>query len=66
VIEASGEAAKWRDIDAIVGLWNDPTTDRQYWERVWCNRLVKGGSQAFDVVRWKTLAREVARSSRAT
>src|SRR5690606_13195350 len=57
VIEASGPAAAWRDIDSIVDLWRDPTTDRTYWERVWCNRLVKGGARAFDVERWKALAR---------
>lgn len=57
VIEASGPAAAWRDIDAIVGLWADPTTDRAYWERAWCNRLVKGSDQAFDVEAWKRLAR---------
>jgi hypothetical protein len=57
VIEASGSAAAWRDIEAIVGLWSDPTTDRAYWERVWCNRLVKGSSQAFEMQRWRTLAR---------
>jgi hypothetical protein len=57
VIEASGSAASWRDIDAIVNLWNDPTTDRAFWERVWCNRLVKGATQAFNVERWKELAR---------
>ncbi len=57
VIEASGPAAEWRDIDAIVGLWSDPTTDRTYLERVYCNRLVKSGSQAFDVVKWRTLAK---------
>jgi phage terminase large subunit-like protein len=57
VIEASGPAASWRNIDAVVGLWSDPTTDRAYWERVWCNRLVKGATQAFDVVRWGTLTR---------
>lgn len=56
VVEASGQAAGWRDIDAIVSLWNDPTTDRQYWERVWCNRLVQSSSQAFDVTRWRALA----------
>jgi phage terminase large subunit-like protein len=56
VEEASGPAAVWRDIDAIVGLALDPTTDLAYWERVWCNRLVKGGSQAFDVEAWKALA----------
>lgn len=60
VIEASGPAAAWRDIDAIVGLWADPTTDRAYWERVWCNRLVKSTSQAFDVEQWKTLAKPEA------
>src|SRR5690606_33062251 len=38
VLEASGAAATWRDVDAIVGLWSDPTTDRKYWERVWLNR----------------------------
>ena len=57
VIEASGAAASWRDIDAIISLWNDPTTDRTYWERVWCNRLVKSSSQAFDVAKWSALAR---------
>lgn len=56
VREASGPAEAWRDIDGIVSLWNDPTTDRAYWERVWCNRLVKGSTQAFSVLRWKELA----------
>jgi len=57
IIEASGPAAAWRDIDAIAGLWADPTTDKAYLERVWCNRLVKGATQAFDVVRWQELTR---------
>lgn len=57
VIEASGEASAWRDIDAIVSLWADPTSDRTYLERVYCNRLVKSGSQAFDVLKWRSLAR---------
>jgi phage terminase large subunit-like protein len=57
VVEASGPAASWRDIEAIVSQWNDPTTDRAYWERVWCNRLVKSASQAFSVQRWRELAR---------
>lgn len=55
VIEASGPAAAWRDIDGIVAQWADPTTDRQYWERVYCNRLVQGSSQAFNVNQWKGL-----------
>jgi hypothetical protein len=57
IIEASGPTVAWRDIDAIVARWADPTTDRTYWERVYCNRLVKSATQAFDVERWKALAR---------
>ena len=56
VIEASGPAAKWRDIDSIIALWNDPTTDRPFWERVWCNRRVQGTHKAFDVEQWNALA----------
>lgn len=55
VIEASGPAHSWRDIDGIVELWRDPTTDRSFWERVWCNRLVKSSKKAFDTERWKEL-----------
>src|SRR5690606_26992014 len=57
VREASGPAAEWRDIDSIVELWRDPTTDRTFWERVWCNRIVKGSQQAFDIERWRELER---------
>lgn len=56
VIEASGPAAAWRDIDAIVALLDAPDTDRAYWERVWCNRLVQQSTQAFDIEAWKKLA----------
>jgi phage terminase large subunit-like protein len=55
VIEASGSAAEWRDIDSIVQLWRDPTTDRSYWERVYCNRLVRASRKAFDILQWKAL-----------
>lgn len=58
VIEASGPAVAWRDIDAIVELWRDPTTDRTYWERVWTNRLVRSAHRAFDAEAWDALARE--------
>jgi len=57
VIEASGPSAAWRDIDAIVALWKDPTSDRAYLERVYANRLVRGATQAFEVVQWKALER---------
>ena len=55
VVEASGEAVEWRDVEAIVELWRDPTTDRQFWERVWCNRLVKSTVAAFDRRAWVSL-----------
>jgi phage terminase large subunit-like protein len=60
VVEASGPAAGWRDIDSIVELWRDPTTDRAYWERVWCNRPVQGSQRAFDVDRWRALRQPVS------
>ncbi len=58
VIEASGEAAKWRDIDTIVSLWSDPTTDRNFWIRVWLNKLVRTSGQAFDSQLFDGLAGE--------
>ena len=57
VIEALGSAAAWRDVDAIVELWRDPTTDRTYFDRVFCNRLVKSSLKAFDADAWKALQR---------
>jgi phage terminase large subunit-like protein len=56
VIEASGPAAEWSDIDGIVEQWQDPTADKSYLERVWLNRLVRASERAFDVERWKDLA----------
>lgn len=58
VLEASGAAAEWRDIDGICALYDDPAWDRAYWERVWCNRLVQGSTQAFDVAIWDALKTE--------
>lgn len=57
ITEASGQAASWSDLDAIVNLWDDPGADTAYLERVYCNRLVKGSTQAFDVLLFKALAR---------
>lgn len=62
VREASGPSiAAWPDfegqVDAIVALYNAPDTDRAYWERVWLNRRVQAGRQAFSVERWAELAR---------
>lgn len=56
VIEASGPAATWSDIDGIVEQWRDPTSDKTYLERVWLNRLVRASERAFDIEQWRTLA----------
>lgn len=55
VAEASGPAAGWSDLDSIVAMWQDPQTDRRYFERVWLNRLVQASGQAFDVERLQAL-----------
>ena len=47
VVEASGPAAEWSDIDGICDLWRDPTSDLAYMERVFANRLVQQTAQAF-------------------
>lgn len=57
VIEASGPAAAWSDIEGIVDQWNDPTSDKSYLERVWLNRLVRSSERAFDIERWRELER---------
>ncbi|MBW1600886.1 terminase [Streptomyces sp. JJ66] len=55
--EASGPAiAAWPDfegqVDYVASLYNHPDTDRAYYERVWLNRRVQAGRQAFDARRW--------------
>jgi hypothetical protein len=56
VIEASGPALEWSDVESIMALWADPRTDRTYWERVWTNRPGSSGAAAFDSARWAELA----------
>lgn len=56
--EASGPSiATWPDfegqVDYVASLYNHPDTDRAYYERVWLNRRVQAGRQAFDVKRWR-------------
>ena len=57
VLEASGPVAAWSSLDEIAGLYDDPTVDRSYWERVWLNRPVRSADLAFDAKRWAALAR---------
>lgn len=62
VIEARGpEAAEWSDIDRICAQWDDPSTDKQYLERVWLNRATGMTGRAFDAARWAELAGRLVR-----
>jgi phage terminase large subunit-like protein len=56
VLEASGPAAVWSDIDGICEQWRDPTVDKTFLERVWLNRVVRASERAFDVEQWRILA----------
>lgn len=40
---------------SIARQWDRPRADKAYLERVWTNRWVKSGRQAFDVKRWAGL-----------
>ncbi len=55
VMEASGPAAEWSDIESIIAMFGDPTSDRAYIRRVWLNQLVRSSDKAFDIERWKEL-----------
>lgn len=69
VIEASGPVAAWSDIESIVDLFQDPKADRPFLERVWLNRPIQQTRKAFDVAKWKALARpsyQVPTGSRIT
>lgn len=55
VVEASGPAAAWSDIDSIVAQWDEPDADPNYLERVWLNRARPSTFQAFDVTAWRAL-----------
>jgi hypothetical protein len=57
VEEATAESKRsWTNFPAILSLAAAPDTDFAYWQRVWCNRLVKGAERAFDAVAWANLA----------
>ena len=60
IAEATGPAGEYgpgqfRD---IARQWDRPGADKNYLERVWLNRWVRAGSQAFDIPKWRTLGPE--------
>ena len=57
VTEATGPVGEYGpgQFESIARQWERPTADKAYLERVWLNRWVKSGRQAFDAKRWATL-----------
>jgi hypothetical protein len=57
VLEASGPAAAWSDVEGILSQFQDPEADLAYLERVWLNRPVKSAERAFNVEDFKACHR---------
>lgn len=57
VEEATGPVGEYGpgQFESIARQWERPTADKAYLERVWLNRWVKSGRQAFDTSRWAEL-----------
>lgn len=51
--DASGPARGWStfgiQLERVLASWEDPGTDRNYFERVWLNRKVMSHAQVFDI-----------------
>lgn len=60
ITEATGPAGEWGpgQFDDIASQWDEPGADPGYLERVWLNRWIKAGRQAFDPKRWSELCHE--------
>lgn len=59
ITEATGPIGEFAlgQFESIADQWDRPKADRNYLERVWLNRWRRGGSQAFDLIRWRELER---------
>lgn len=58
IIEASGpDLAARTDVEDLASQWDIPNADKPYLERVWTNRWTQQGLQAFNLGKFKTLAR---------
>lgn len=57
VSEATGPVGEYGpgQFESIALQWDRPKADKAYLERVWLNRWVKAGRQAFDMSRWGEL-----------
>ena len=58
VLEAGGPYAEWSDNDSIAEtIRSSPPRDQPYNIRVWLNRPMRDAQHAFEVERWKQLAK---------
>ena len=57
VADATGPVGEFGpgQFQSIARQWDRPSADKAYLERVWLNRWVKSGRQAFDTPRWDEL-----------
>ncbi|MEG9248018.1 hypothetical protein V6S67_07965 [Arthrobacter sp. Soc17.1.1.1] len=59
ISEATGPIGEYGpgQFESIARQWDRKGADKSYLERVWLNRWQKSAAQAFDLDKWKTLAR---------
>lgn len=63
VVDATGECAmEWTDVEGIEAIYNDPSSDKEYFERVWLNRATGLAGRAFDAKRWRALTAPLVRT----
>lgn len=57
IAEATGPVGEYGpgQFESIARQWDRPKADKAYLERVWTNRWIKAGRQAFDPKRWNEL-----------
>ena len=67
IAEATGPAGEWGpgQFDGIASKWDRPKANRAYLERVWLNRWVKQGAQAFDPLAWAELCGDLIEDGEA-
>lgn len=55
ILEASGDAAEWADVDGIIALFRDPSTDENEFRRYWLNQRRKLTVRWIDLDVWAAL-----------
>ncbi len=58
IVEASGDAAAWADVDSIVALFHDPSEDENEFRRYWLNQRRRSSNRWPVAYLWPTLAKQ--------